>query len=175
MDKQQKQAFVKEMQARLESMTGALFLGDFRGVSVSEDTELRGKLREAGVEMRVVKNRLFKLATQGTAFEGLLDELLVGPTAVLIAEDVVAGAKALKDIKKQNEDLTFTVKGGALESSLLTPEQIETLASLPNREQLIAQFMGLLQSPLRDFAGLLQAPIRDFMNVTKALEQQKSA
>lgn len=174
MDKQQKQAFVENMHGRL-CAAGSVFLADFTGVTVAQDTEIRSRLRKAGVEMKVVKNKLFFIAAKDTPYEGVFDELLVGPSAVLLADDVVGGAKALKDIKKDLAEVSLSVKGGALAGKLLTPEQVETLASLPNREQLIAQFMALLQSPLRQFATILQAPLRDFANVVKALEDKKRA
>lgn len=173
MEKQQKHEFVEDMRTRLQGDLAAVFLADFTGVTVAQDREIRGRLRKAGVEMKVVKNTLFHIAAKDTPYEGLLDDMLAGPSAVMLVGDVVEGAKALKTLKKDKSEITLSVKGGALAGKLLSPEQIETLASLPNREQLIAQFMGLLQTPLRQFATILQSPLRDFANVVKALEDKK--
>lgn len=174
MERQDKEQFVAQMNERLAEVAG-IFLADFRGVSVNDSKALRNKLREAGVEMKVVKNRIFKLALKGTAFDGLIDDLLVGPNAVLIANDIVAGAKALRDFLKERDGFPLQVKGGALPQQRLSADDVSALASLPSREQLIAQFMGMLQAPLRDFAALLNAPLRDFAAVVKALENKKSA
>lgn len=173
MDKQQKHEFVDSMRSRLQGELGGVFLADFTGVTVAEDHEIRGRLRKAGVEMKVVKNTLFHIAAKDTPYEGVLDGLLTGPSAVMLVGDVVEGAKALKALKKDKSEITLSVKGGALAGTLLSSEQIETLASLPNREQLIGQFMGLVLTPLRQFATVLQSPLRDFANVVKALEDKK--
>jgi large subunit ribosomal protein L10 len=173
MNRQQKQAFVTEMNAQLQEVR-ALFLADFRGMSVARDTQFRAAMREAGVEMKVVKNRLFLRALEGTQFEGVVEDHLTGPNAVMFVGDLVAAEKALKDQLK-DEELTLEVKGGALPQQELSAAEIEELASIPSREELIATFAGMLQSPLRDFATLLNTSLRDFANVVKALADNKEA
>lgn len=172
MNRTEKSEFVQTMNTRLQD-TRALFLADFTGLSVPQNNRLRAALTEADVELKVVKNRLFKLATEGTDFAGVLDEMLVGPNAILIVDDLVGAAKALKDFLKA-EAVPFKVKGGALGAKALSADEIDQLAAMPSRDQLLGQFVGLLNAPLRDFAALLQAPLRDFVGVLSALEQQKN-
>lgn len=173
MNRQEKQAFVSDMNARLQD-TRAVFLADFRGMSVAQDASFRAAMREAGVEMKVVKNRLFLRALKGTEFEGIVEEHLTGPNAVMLVDDLVAAAKALKG-QLEEDELTLEVKGGALPQQQLSAEEIEELATIPSREELIGKFAAMLQSPLRDFATMLNAPLRDFANVVKALEGEKEA
>ena len=174
MKREEKAAFVTEMHERLQEAR-AVFLADFRGMSVAQDNDLRSKLTESGVDMKVVKNRLFARALADTPFEGLLDELLVGPNAVMLTDDVVSAAKTLIDyLKEGGDEVSLELKGGALGDTALSVEEIKHLATLPSRDELIAKFVGLLQTPLQNFTVLLNAPLRDFASVLRQLEQQKA-
>jgi large subunit ribosomal protein L10 len=93
----------------------------------------------------------------------------------MIDADLVGGARALRDWLKENDTVTFVVKGGALPTGALTAAEIKALAALPTREELLATFMAQLRSPLVKFATLLNAPLRDFANAIKALESKKSS
>jgi large subunit ribosomal protein L10 len=173
MNKAEKAEFIDAMHERL-GKTGGVFLADFTGVTVAQDRQLRRKLTDAGVEMKVVKNTLFLRAVAKTSYEGLLDQLLTGPNAVVIADDVVAAAKVLTQFLKENDSVTLKIKGGALGTTVLSPDDIKKLSTMASREQLIGQFMSLLQTPLRQFAVLLQAPLRDFASVVAQLEKKKA-
>lgn len=175
MNRQEKSNFVDEMHTRLENTAG-VFLADFTGVSVAQDRDLRKKLAAAGIEMKVVKNTLFRRAIAKTQYEGVLESLLTGPNAVVLADDIVAAAKALTKYLEDNQGtVSLRLKGGALDGVALSADDVKNLSKLASREQLIGQFMGLLQTPLRQFAVLLQSPLRDIASVLRALEQKKSA
>ena len=147
-----KQAQVAEAVELLKAaQTGVLV--DYRGLNVAEDTELRNKLREANVKYFVIKNKILKRAVTEVGLEGL-DEVLHGPTALAVsAEDAVAPAKVLADFAKGNEKLE--IKGGFMDGSVMSLDEVKKLAATPNFETLIAKMMGSLQSPISGLARLL--------------------
>ena len=145
MDRTQKEAAVAEL---TESLKGAdaIFAVDYRGISVTDAAELRGKLREADAVFKVVKNRLAKRAAAdaGTAE---IDELLVGPTALtLINGDAVIAAKAIADFAKEHDELEY--KGGIMDGAALDPEGFAVIARLPGLDILRGQLTGLAASPI---------------------------
>ncbi|MBO8165256.1 MAG: 50S ribosomal protein L10 [Brevibacillus sp.] len=130
-------------------------VADYRGLTVAQVTELRQQLREAGVEFKVYKNTLARLAT---AKEGLteLDQYLLGPNAIAFSkDDVVAPAKILVEFAKKNEQLE--IKGGIIEGKVVGPAEIKALASLPSREGLLSMLLSVLQAPMRNFALAVKA------------------
>lgn len=147
-----KQAQVAEAVELIKStQTGILV--DYRGLNVAEDTELRNKLREANVKYFVIKNKILKRAVDEIGLEGL-DEVLHGPTALAVsADDAVAPAKVLADFAKTNEKLE--IKGGFMDGSVMSLDEVKKLAATPNFETLIAKMMGSLQSPISGLARLL--------------------
>lgn len=147
-----KQAQVAEAIELLKAaQTGILV--DYRGLNVAEDTELRNKLREANVKYFVIKNKILKRAVEEVGLEGL-DEVLHGPTALAIsAEDAVAPAKVISEFAKDNEKLE--IKGGFMDGSVMSLDEVKKLAATPNFETLIAKMMGSLQSPISGLARLL--------------------
>ncbi len=133
------------------AQTGVLV--DYRGLNVAADTELRNKLREANVTYMVIKNKILKRAVEEVGIDGL-DEVLHGPTALAVsAEDAVAPAKVLADFAKNNEQLEL--KGGFMDGSVMSLDEVKKLAATPNFETLIAKMMGSLQSPISGLARLL--------------------
>jgi large subunit ribosomal protein L10 len=150
-NKEQKQQAVKEIGAELEA-SSAVFAVDYRGISVPQAAELRGKLGEADATFSIVKNRLAKRITADSGAEAL-DEHLVGPTALTyVRGDAVVAAKAIADFAKEHEILSY--KGGIMEGEPLAPEQFKQIARLPGVEQLRGQLVGLAASPL---TGLVQS------------------
>ncbi|OEH86315.1 50S ribosomal protein L10 [Desulfuribacillus stibiiarsenatis] len=130
-------------------------VADYRGLNVKQVTELRKKLRESGIEFKVVKNTLTRRATEKTNFTAL-DEVLVGPTAIAFGEeDAVTAAKVLVDFAKKNDKLE--IKGGIVEGQVVSVDEIKALASLPSREGLISMFLSVLQAPVRNFALAVKA------------------
>jgi large subunit ribosomal protein L10 len=127
-------------------------LTDYRGLDVAEVTELRAKLREAGIKYKVAKNTLIKLAAHELDVSDL-DKYLEGPTAVAFSADPVSLAKILVDFSKTHRNLE--IKTGLLERKLVGVDDIKELAKLPGREVLLAQVVGAMQSPMYGFAGSL--------------------
>jgi large subunit ribosomal protein L10 len=181
--RQEKEAVVVELRDKLERSKAAI-LTDYRGLKVMEITELRHKLREEGVEYRVVKNSLIRLAVKDSEASPL-NEYLVGPNAVAFSyDDEITPAKLLLEYAKQNQKLQ--VKAGILAGRLMLQEELKELVQLPSRGELQAQLLGImsmLPSKLlgvmnavpRDFVGLLAAVPRDFLNVLKAIEQKSTS
>lgn len=128
---------------------------DYRGLTVAQVTDLRKQLREAGVEFKVLKNSLTRLATKQVGLSEL-DQHLLGPNAIAFsANDLIAPAKILVDFAKKNDKLE--VKGGVIEGKVVGAEQIKQLASLPSREGLLSMLLSVLQAPMRNFALAVKA------------------
>jgi len=167
-----KQEVVAELNGKLSAAT-ATFVADYRGLTVEEVNDLRGKLREAGVEYKVVKNTLLKLAIKDTD-NACLEEFLNGPTALAIAgDDPVAPAKVLSDFAKANGK--FELKGGSLEGKALDLDAIKALSDLPSREVLLAKMLGSINAPVSNFVGVLAAVPRSLVQVLAAVQEKKAA
>lgn len=167
-----KKQVVVEIKERLEKIQGAV-LTDYRGLNVAEVTELRNKLREAGVEFKVLKNTLTKIAADEVGLEGL-DPYLEGPTAIAFGvDDPVAPAKILSEFAKTHKALE--IKAGILENKVIDPAGVKALADLPSREVLLAQVLGGMQAPMYGFAGALQGLIRNLVYVLDAVKEKKAA
>ncbi|WP_350343799.1 50S ribosomal protein L10 [Proteinivorax tanatarense] len=161
---------VEELKEKFSSAQGTI-IADYRGLDVADVTELRAKLREAGVEYKVVKNTLAKLAVKDTDYESV-SEHLQGPTAIAFSpEDPVAPAKIIHEFSKENEALK--IKAGILEGEVIDFSGVKALAELPSREQLLAQTVAALQSPITGFVNVMQANTRDFVNVLDAIKNKK--
>ena len=143
------------VEAISEELKGAqsVVLVDYRGLTVAQDTELRKKLREAGVTYRVYKNTMMKRAFEGTEFEGL-EGCLEGPSAIAISkEDATAPARIICNFAKKAEALE--VKAGVVEGSVYDAAGIQELSKIPSREVLLSKLLGSLQSPITNFARVL--------------------
>jgi large subunit ribosomal protein L10 len=168
----EKVAVVEEIVGKL-STAKAVFVSEYRGMTVKGLANLRTALRDSGAEHKVYKNTLAILAVREAGLD-VLEPMLVGPTSLTFAtDDTVAAAKALNTVAKGNPLLIL--KGGALGTSVLSVDDVKALADLPSREQLLAQFAGALQAPLVKTAGLLQALPRNFAYGLSALIEQKEA
>ena len=147
----------QEVNEVVEKMNAAnsLVVVDYLGLSVAEVTELRKQLREAGVEFKVIKNTIMRRALDSQEFE-YHEEVFQGPTAVAFGmEDAVAPAKILSDFAKKAEALEL--KGGILEGEVLSKEEIQQIAKLPNREGLLSMLLSVLQAPVRNVAYAVKA------------------
>ncbi len=172
MNRESKEQVVAELADKLGSAKAA-FLADYRGLNVEQLNKLRGELRNAGIDYRVVKNTLLKLAAKGTEIECLSD-FAHGPTAIAIAPgDPVAPAKILSDFAKTNAK--FELKGGALGGKPLSVADIRSLADLPSREVLLGRLLGSWNAPATNFVGVLAAVPRSFVQVLAAIQDQKAA
>ena len=145
MNREEKSATIQEIAAQIEA-SEAIFAVDYRGISVSQAADLRGKLRESDSSFRVVKNRLTKLAAD-KAGEERLAELLQGPTALtFVRGDTAQAAKTISTFNKEHEVLSF--KGGFMDSTLLDEDTFKSIAQLPTRDVLNGQFAGIVASPI---------------------------
>ncbi len=151
---EQKKQIVANLVETLKSAQAGVLV-DYRGLTVEEDTNLRRKLREAGVEYKVVKNTLTRFAAKEVGLDGL-DEQLNGPTSLAIStDDPVAPAKVIADFAKENECLK--IKAGFLDGNVISLEEVKTLANTPSRDTLIAKIMGSLNAPISNLVRTLQA------------------
>lgn len=170
----QKQEVVAELKAKLADTKGAV-LTNYRGLTVAQDTQLRRKLREAGVEYRVIKNTMTRIAAKEAGIEGL-DVYLEGPTAIAISvTDPVAPAKIISDFIKETKTQALEVKAGLVEGKVIDAASVKALADLPPREVLIAKALGSMQAPITGFVNVLQGTIRNVVYALDAVRKQKES
>lgn len=149
-----KAALVEEVSEKFKAAASVVIV-DYRGLTVDEVTRLRKQLREANVEMKVIKNSILSRAAKAAGLEGL-DEVFTGPTAVAFSnEDVVAPAKIMDEFAKEAKALE--IKGGIIEGNVATLEEVQALAKLPNREGLLSMLLSVLQAPVRNVAYAVKA------------------
>ncbi|MDT2737446.1 50S ribosomal protein L10 [Enterococcus pseudoavium] len=149
-----KAAIVDEVTEKFSAAASAVIV-DYRGLTVEQVTELRKQLRDANVEMKVIKNSILTRAAEKAGLSGL-DEVFTGPTAVAFSnEDVVAPAKIIDEFAKTAEKLE--IKGGIIEGKVASIEEITALAKLPNRDGLLSMLLSVLQAPVRNVAYAVKA------------------
>ncbi|MDE1896125.1 MAG: 50S ribosomal protein L10 [Rhodospirillales bacterium] len=171
MDRIEKREFVAELSAVFAD-TSMVVVTQNKGMTVEDVTNLRRKMREAGVSFKVAKNRLALLALEGTRFDGI-SPLLKGPTALAWSADPVAAAKVAVDFAKTNDK--FVLLGGALGAQVLSVDGVKALSELPSLDSLRAKILGLIQAPATKVAGVLQAPAGQLARVFAAYaDSQKS-
>src|SRR6266536_4743155 len=168
MKRSDKEQLVIELKEKLEGAT-ALYYTDFTGLNVKRMTELRRRLRKANVEYVVIKNTL---ALRAVNESGLVGERLKGPTGLVVGTDPVAAAKVLSDFAREFEQKP-AVKGGMLDGKAIDSAQVKKLASLPSREQMLADLGAGLQSPMAAFVGALSGLISMFAGALDALKSQR--
>lgn len=168
MKRPEKEKLVAELKDKL-SGANALYYTDFTGLNVKRMTDLRRRLRKANVEYVVIKNTL---ALRAVNESGLVATPLKGQTGLVIAKDAVAAAKVLADFAKEN-DQRPAVKGGLLEGKSLDVEQVKKLASMPSREQMLAELGAGLQSPMAAFVGALNGLLYMFAGALEGLRAQR--
>ena len=167
-----KKQIVLGIKDKMERAQGMVFY-DYRGLTVSEVTELRNKFREAGVEYRVIKNAMLKRAADMLEIEGL-EPHLFGPTAVAFGfDDPVAPAKVLVEYTKKLKKTE--IKAGILEGNIIGLDEIKSLAELPSREQLLGILAGTLNAPITGFAQSLSGIISKLGYALNAVKEQKEA
>ncbi len=151
---EQKKQVVADLVELLKSAQAGVLV-NYRGITVEQDTELRTKLREAGVEYKVVKNTLTRFAANEVGYQEL-DEQLNGPTALAVSTtDPIAPAKVIADYAKKVEALE--IKAGFLDGKVISLDEVKTLANTPSREVLIAKIMGSMNAPISKLVRTLQA------------------
>jgi len=167
MPTQKKIDTVAELKGRIERAT-LLASAEYRGLRVKEMVEMRRRLGEAGIEVKVVKNSLLRLAAEETGKDDLL-QIIEGPTALAVSYgDVIEAAKALSGYA-QGAPQGFAIRGGFMDGAVLSAQDIRDLVRIPPKPVLLAQFMGQMQSPLAGFVGLMEAPLRELMGLMQSL------
>jgi len=168
-DKKALVAEVAEIAAQAQSVVAA----EYRGLTVSQMTELRAKARKSGVYMRVVKNTLARKALAGTSFE-TVGPKLKGPLVLAFSkDDPGAAARVVKDFAKSHEKLVATLV--SLGGQVLPGAELEKVASLPTREQALSMLLGVLKAPVQKLVGTLAAPASKLARTVAAVRDQKQA
>lgn len=144
---------------------GLVVIAHYRGLTVSEMSDLRGQMRQAGAKFKVTKNRLVRLALDGTPYTPLADKF-TGPTAIAYSDDPIAAAKVSVDYAKKNDKLV--ILGGAMGEVELDEGGVKALATMPSLDELRGQLIGLLQAPATKVARVLQAPAGQLARVLQA-------
>lgn len=168
MKRQDKEQLVTELSDKIKGAK-ALYYTDFTGLNVKRMTELRRQFRKAGIEYVVIKNTL---ALRAVNESGLVGERLRGPTGVVVTNDPVTAAKLLTDFAKAN-DQRPVVKGGMFDGASIDEAQIRKLASMPSREQMLAELGAGLMSPLAAFVGALNGMMYMMVGALEALKTQR--
>ncbi|HTG38777.1 50S ribosomal protein L10 [Sphingomonas sp.] len=171
MDRSQKTEAVAELNRTFNEVAVVVVTRNL-GMTVAQSTQLRNKMREAGASYKVSKNRLAKIALEGTDYAGISD-LLTGPVALATSTDPVAAAKVVSDFAKTNDKIEIV--GGAMGKQVLDAEGIKALASLPSLDELRAKLIGLVQAPATKLATITQAPAAQIARVLAAYAEKDAA
>ena len=170
MERQKKEQVVGELEERLKKLD-SMFLAEYSGMSVAQMTKLRRELRNVGVEFNVVKNSLLRIASAGTKAEALKDKFF-GPNAIIcINKDPSAAAKVLAGVAKEMPNLKL--KAGYLGAKVITVADILKLATLPSKEQLVSQLLGLLQGMPQRLVYVLSGNLNKLVWTLSAIKTQK--
>lgn len=153
--------------------TNAVWVVDYRGLSVKDAQQLRRAIRESGARLKVYKNTLMRIALQELE-QPAMDDILAGPNAFVFADgDAAAAAKVIKDFAKENEHLT--IQGGLMDGRVYDAEQVQAIASLPSREQLLAQIAGAINGVARGLAVTINGVPSGLARAIKQVAEQKPA
>ena len=167
-----KKAVVDALTSKVKEASSVVFV-DYKGITVAQDTELRRKMREAGVHYNVVKNTLLRIAAEQAGIEGLEPSLEKNTAIAVSPEDPVAVAKIVCEFAKENKELK--VKVGVLDGKVIGADEIKALASLPPKEVLIAKMLGSMNAPISGFVNVLQGTIRNVVYALEAVRKQKES
>ena len=171
MNREEKARVIEELTEKLKG--GSVVFVDYKGMNVAQSTRLRARSRESGVEFVVAKNTLAQRAANQAGVEEI-SEYLVGPTALAFSEDPVVSAKLMAEFS--DEIGTFELKGGLLDGDqVVDAEGVVALSRLPEREQLIAQVVGGIQSPIAGLVNVLNGTIRNLAVVLNQVAEQKGS
>ncbi len=144
---------IQEVLGKFQESKSAVFV-DYLGLTVAEVSDLRNKLYNEGCHMKVVKNNILRRAAKEAGYEGL-DEYLVGPSAVAFSKDATNASKIMFDFAKKND--TLKVKAGIIDGKFVNADDLKVLASLPDKNGMIAMLLSVLQAPIRNFACAIKA------------------
>jgi large subunit ribosomal protein L10 len=166
-----KEAQVAELVEKLNTAKSVI-VTDYMGLNVVEITELRRKLREAGVDYKVVKNTIARIAAKKAEIEAI-NEFFIGPTAIAFGiKDAISPARVLVDFSNENEKLE--IKGGALNGEIISVEKVDYLAKIPSRDILLAKALAGMQAPISGLVNVLQGNLRGLVQVLNQIKEQKA-
>ena len=168
MDRAQKEKVVEELGQIFES-SGVVVVAHYEGLTVAEMQDLRGRMRAAGGSVRVAKNKLAKIALDGMPAASIAD-YLTGMTVLAYSEDPVAAAKVMDKYAKDNEKLV--ILGGAMGETALDTAGVKAVASMPSREELIAQIVSQIVAPAANIAGAIGAPASNIASILSTIEDR---
>ena len=154
MNKNKKKTYIEEMKNFFKT-TNSVFVTHYQGLSVKQIDELRSEMRKHGILFKITKNRITKLALEGSKFKKL-ENLFTGPTAVAFSEDAITSAKILTKFAKKNSNLKII--GGIMEDEQLSIQDVEKIATLPTLEEARSNIVGILTSPAQKIMSILLAP-----------------
>jgi large subunit ribosomal protein L10 len=170
-ERAEKREFVTELNT-VFSNTGSVVVAHYTGMTVAQMSDLRTKMRAVGGTVKVAKNRLAKIALQGTESEGM-SNLFKGPTLIAYADDPVAAPKVAVEFAKVNDKLV--ILGGAMGRTTLDSEGVKALATMPSLDQMRAKLVGLIAAPATRIAVVLSAPGAQIARVLNAYSQKDAA
>jgi large subunit ribosomal protein L10 len=170
-DRAQKEKVVDELGQIFES-SGVVVVAHYAGLTVAEMQVLRARMRDAGGAVRVAKNRLAKIALDGKPCASI-GSLLTGMTVLAYSEDPVAAAKVSDEFARDNKK--FVILGGAMGGTALDADGVKAVASMPSREELIAQVVACIGSPAASIAGAIGAPASNIAGILSTLEERQAA
>ena len=168
MNKQEKQTYISEMTAQFEN-SEAVLVTHYQGLNVKQLDELRKQMREQGIQFKITKNRITKLALKNSKCKDLAN-LFTGPTAVALSKDAITSAKILTKFSKENKSLK--ILGGIMGKDILDVVGVAQVATLPTLEEAKAKIVGILRSPAQKITSILLAPASKI--ATLALEKSKN-
>lgn len=171
MDRAQKEQVVEEL-GQIFASSGVVVVAHYEGMTVAEMQDLRAQMREAGGSVRVAKNRLAKIALEGSPAASIAS-YLTGMTVLAFSEDPVAAAKVSDAYAKSNDK--FVILGGAMGGSALDPAGVKAVAQLPSREELIASIVASIGAPASNIAGAIGAPASNIAGILTTLEEREAA
>jgi len=170
-DRAQKEAVVGEL-GQIFADSGVIVVAHYAGLTVAEMQDFRGRMREAGGSVRVAKNRLAKIALEGSRCESIAD-LLTGMTVLAYSEDPVAAARVAEAYAKDNQKLV--ILGGAMGENALDVAGVKAVAAMPSRDELIAQIVSSIGAPAANIAGAIGAPAQNIASILSTIEERAEA
>jgi len=170
-DRAQKEKVVEEL-GRIFESSGVIVVAHYAGLTVAEMQDLRARMREAGGSVRVAKNRLAKIALEGTPSEPIAG-LLTGMTVLAYSEDPVAAAKVVDAYARENDKLV--ILGGVMGGTALDVDGVKAVAKMPSRDELIAQIASMLGAPASNIAGAIGAPASNIASILSTIEDRAAA
>lgn len=167
----EKQKAVEEL-GGIFAKAGVVVVAQYAGLTVAQMQTLRRRMRDAGGEVRVAKNRLARIALEGNPAKAM-GNYLKGQTVLAFSEDPVAAAKIARGFAKENDK--YIILGGAMGDTVLDPAGVEEVANMPSREELIASIVGLIGSPGGNLVAAIGAPASDIAGILTTLEEREAA